>query len=889
MAVQGEKLGTAVLVLTTDAEGLDSGLRDAERKAQTSADKMRAIGSKMQSLGKQMTAAVTAPIIALATVTTRTAAAYEDSMSKIIGLVGVESDQVAEWSSQLLDIAKEVGKKPQELADAMFFITSAGLRGSRALDALKSSAKASTAGLGDLTSVADAVTSAMNAYGPSVLDAQRATDTLVATVREGKMPAEDLATSIGQVLPLASAMGVQFNEVGAMMASLSRTGTDAATAATEISAALSALLSPSDGASKALSAMGLSAEDLRKQVREKGLLSALQTLMEATNGDAAALSEVIPNIRAMRGLLGLLGENAESTAAIMEAMADNTGDTDKAFGAAADTLGFRLNAALSSMQASLVQIGDVVGPRVAALLERAASTVGKLVDWFDNLNPSMQQFLVTFAAVAAVAGPGLVFLGSIAKAAPAITAAVSAVSGAFSGLATAIGGLVAGGGGAAVAGLIGGPFGLAIAGFAALSGKAADLAHDIAYWIMDDAVPKLKQFAADVAQWFVGLATSIADSISRIVASISGWVTDKLDSFKRTISGWVDSVKGFFGGLADKLVGHSIIPDMVVAIGRWMDRLGRLMVEKSKAAAAAVLSAFQSIMESPVLDKLWSAISGSGTFQGFMDKTSAMLSPAIEQVAGALVAALTPLVPLIEQLAVTVAPVLVGVFSQLGLLIQNTMPFWEALVSVVAQIAETIGKILTPIFAVLGSLLTSLTPLIELIGEILEQTAPFWEIVGRAVMLLGGVLSWLIQKVVALGTAIWYIFTNQWGKLKTIDWGTSLRQTIDDVFSSVSAYAAVAGQAMVNNIVALTGSFSGAAGRNVPSVSGSNGQPKGRPAGYGTTVTGYAVGSAASYSQPRPITVNIDVHDNRMAGSGTFRDLALELRREFVSLGVMGM
>jgi TP901 family phage tail tape measure protein len=43
-------------------------------------------------------------------------------------------------------------------------------------------------------------------------------------------------------LPLASAMGVDFNEVGAAFAAMSRTGTNAATSGTQLRQILSSLL-----------------------------------------------------------------------------------------------------------------------------------------------------------------------------------------------------------------------------------------------------------------------------------------------------------------------------------------------------------------------------------------------------------------------------------------------------------------------------------------------------------------------------------------------------------------------------------------------------------------------------------------------------------------------
>ena len=131
-------------------------------------------------------------------------------------------------------MATKTGRSANDAAEALFFITSAGLRGSEAMEVLEASLKAAAVGLGETKTVADLATSALNAYGSENLSATDATDVMVTAVREGKLEAGELAQSMGRVLPLASAMGVEFHEVGAAFAALSRTGTNAAEASTQI-------------------------------------------------------------------------------------------------------------------------------------------------------------------------------------------------------------------------------------------------------------------------------------------------------------------------------------------------------------------------------------------------------------------------------------------------------------------------------------------------------------------------------------------------------------------------------------------------------------------------------------------------------------------------------
>jgi TP901 family phage tail tape measure protein len=302
---------------------------------------------------------------------------FDESMQKIVSLVGVSQKQVDAWKKELLTLGPQVGKSPRELADALFFVTSAGIEGAEAIDVLTISAKASAAGLGETKVVADAVTSAMNAYGSDVITAGQATDVLTVAVREGKLEASALAPAIGTVVPLASAMGVEFHEVAGAMAAMSRTGTDAANAATQTRAILAGLVKPAKGASDTMKALGTSADEVRKSIRERGLLVTLQDLMERTDGNQATMAKLFPNVRALSGVLDLLGGNAEGNVAVFDAVSKSAGATDKAF---QDTrsAGFYLKQVLALLEATVIRVGGAVSKLVVFFAENREAVTALL-------------------------------------------------------------------------------------------------------------------------------------------------------------------------------------------------------------------------------------------------------------------------------------------------------------------------------------------------------------------------------------------------------------------------------------------------------------------------------------------------------------------------------
>ena len=297
----------------------------------------------------------------------------ESTFARIQGLVGLSKQEVDELRASLGGISAETARGPNELAEALFFITSAGARGQEALEILTASAKAASAGLGETEVVADAVTSAVNAFGAENLSASRATGILVAAVREGKLSADSLAGSLPNVVSTAKAVGVEFDEVAAAIAAASRTGSSAEESVTQLTAVFTALLKPTSDGEKALARFGLSFEDLRKILREQGLLTLLKTLGSTVGQNQAEFVKVIPNVRALRLSLNLLGQDSETVEGIFERLGDETGQSlDKAFNTAADTAEFRLNQQLARLDSILIRLGDSSLPAVVTLLEKVA-------------------------------------------------------------------------------------------------------------------------------------------------------------------------------------------------------------------------------------------------------------------------------------------------------------------------------------------------------------------------------------------------------------------------------------------------------------------------------------------------------------------------------------
>ena len=416
-------------ILRADVGGFITGMNAAGASLDKLGEKGKSVAQGARDTGAALTKYVSLPLAAVGAAAIDVSLKFEESFANIKGLVGVSDDQLAQFRTSIEALGPATGKGPAELADALYFITSAGLEGDRAMQALERSATASAAGLGDVATVADLLTSAMNAYEKSGLTAAKATDVLTATVKEGKAEPEELASSMGRVIPVASALGVSFEEVGGAVAVMTKSGLNAAEATTALRGILTQLSAPTDQAKEALASVGLTANDLRDTLKNKGLLDLLLMLQDRFGGNSEALSALFGDVRGLVGYLNIMGQDAAGVRDVFDSVTQSTGATDAAFNAVADTAGFKMKQAMASLQTSMVKAGDTVLPMLAGLGEGVAG----LADGFSHMPAHAQTFAVQLGAVAIAAGPVLNIVGRMIPMLQSAGSAIAGVAGSFKG------------------------------------------------------------------------------------------------------------------------------------------------------------------------------------------------------------------------------------------------------------------------------------------------------------------------------------------------------------------------------------------------------------------------------------------------------------------------
>ena len=426
---------------------------------------------RLDRVGKKLSRKVSLPLAAAGIAATKLASDFESSMTRIQTLVGVSVDEVSKLEKAVLDLAPATGKGPAELSEALFSITSAGQRGEQALETLRATAKASASGLGNMASIADATTGVLNAYGASTISATESTDVLLATVRAGKTSPEQLASAIGQVIPIASQMGVQFKEVGAVVASLTRVNFSAGEATTGLRNILNALIKPTSEAKKALASVGFATDQIRQSIRDKGLIETLNQLQKSFQGDDEALGRVFGSVEAFNAVLAVTGKRGQETEDILKDIAASAGVTDQAFAKASQTTSQQFQQALAALKVAGIELGRELLPLATA----AAQKITELARAFNELEPASKKAIVTLGGLALVAGPATTAVSGLAKSLRFLGGAFGKVAPAASKFSLALQGT----GAASVAATAGGfaAIGVAMAGLAVGASKLGEHAR----------------------------------------------------------------------------------------------------------------------------------------------------------------------------------------------------------------------------------------------------------------------------------------------------------------------------------------------------------------------------------------------------------------------------
>lgn len=374
-SARGIRAGRAYVELGID-DKLAAGLKKASARLKAFGASVRTLGLKMMGVGT----ALAAPLAAGA----KAFADFESQMAMVSTMLSNPDQFMGAFSKGVREMSVRFGESTETLSKGLYDILSASVPAEHALSFLETAAKAATGGMTDTAVAVDGLTSLMNAYGIEASRVGEVSDRMFATVKSGKITFEQLAHNIGKVAPMARAAGMDMDAMLASIATMTRQGLSAEQATTRLVAVLRKFPSAAgDIAALAEQFRGMALEDIMAQVPE----------VEAAGG-LAALAADLPGLQ--RDLA---------------AMADSSGEAEKAFAKMAGTLKVRFNQVKQAVLSAAVSVGEVLAPVLKVIAERVAQVVEWIRGWI-AANPGLVRSIAAITAGLIVGGAAMVALGT---------------------------------------------------------------------------------------------------------------------------------------------------------------------------------------------------------------------------------------------------------------------------------------------------------------------------------------------------------------------------------------------------------------------------------------------------------------------------------------------
>ncbi len=545
LKVQGaDEAARAVEGLDSKVDKAKSGMLGLEDRLGNLGDKFIGMGGKLGIAGGAVTllgagiTKATEPLKMIGSEAFNWAKDLDTAVRQVSTLTTDGILPVDKIKKEVRAISDETGRAQSEVANAMYEALSSGVDESKVIGFVKKNITLSEAGFTDLGTSIDATTTILNAYGKKAFDVTKISDILVKTQDKGKITVDELAKSIGRVIPTAAAAGVNIDQLGAAYSILTAKGMNARIATTNLQGMLSELSTTGSNADKVLRMrtgksfaqltdegmnLGEALSIVQKAADESGLT--LKDMFSQETAGSAALSIMSDGVKGYTDALGAMNSAQGAAAANAEKMHGDAYSWDKA---------------MNKIKNTLIDLGNAIAPVIIPIAQDISGLIAK----FKELSPATKSFIVKFGLIAVAAGPVLMTIGSVIAGVGGLLIGGGLLLKNITGISTGLSVLKG------AFGLLTGPMGLVIAIVGGLI--------FIGYMLIKN-WDKIKAGLKDLGQAFVNVFKGIGDFVAGIfngivgvVKGAIGWIKgawEGLGKFlKNPIKGVVNFVGGLFGG-----------------------------------------------------------------------------------------------------------------------------------------------------------------------------------------------------------------------------------------------------------------------------------------------------------------------------------------------------
>lgn len=352
---------------------------------------------------------------------------FEAALGQLAIVASDTGVPIAQLRQQLLDLSKTtplaLGDLTKAYATAVGSLPKGANQAKVAFEALNASQLAARASGATTEDTLRGITTILAAYGDTGITAAQISDKLFATFDQGRATVPELTAAIGEIVPIAKAYGISVDEIFGAIAALTRGGSSASVAITNLRQAIVSTANGGDidKVRDQLKALGLSADLFSSQsLRKNGLIGVLEQVKKA--GGEPFADKLFTDIQGKVGVLGLFAQGLDQVRDDIDRVGKSAGKTDAAVALIGQNFDQLAGIAKNRLGAALIEIGERVMPTVIRVLNeladyaetngtQIADSIGKAVDslvkfgeWAIQYGPLILKTFIAFKGVSFFAG-----------------------------------------------------------------------------------------------------------------------------------------------------------------------------------------------------------------------------------------------------------------------------------------------------------------------------------------------------------------------------------------------------------------------------------------------------------------------------------------------------
>jgi TP901 family phage tail tape measure protein len=310
------------------------------------------------------------------------AANFQAGMSRVSAVSGATGDDL----KALQDTAKQLGAttrfSAQEAADGMSFLAMAGFQVNDIVGAMPGVLQLAAAANLDLGRSADIVSNILTGYGKKVEDLAHINDVLVKAFTSANVDLNQLGEAMKYAGPVASGMGVQFEEAAAAIALMGNAGIQGSMAGTSLRGALTRLANPTREVRDTLGRLGVTTHNTR------GELLSLEDIVRQLEKSGADTSDMMLLFgqRAGPAMATLVDQGADALRDFTQSLNDAGGTAERVASVQMDNLLGKKTELKSATEGLKITIGDLLMPTIMRATERQLEWVRAIDENIVKLN-----------------------------------------------------------------------------------------------------------------------------------------------------------------------------------------------------------------------------------------------------------------------------------------------------------------------------------------------------------------------------------------------------------------------------------------------------------------------------------------------------------------------